>query len=56
MPDRMEGITRAVGFGFTRILAFFWEFFSGGEFIVMEFFVMLIFLLFSDQISEGKSL
>ena len=35
-------------------LAFFQEFFSRGEFIVMQIsFVMLFFLLFSDQISGG---
>ena len=38
------------------ILAFFQDFF-GGESIVMQIsFVMLIFLLFSDQISGRKSL
>ena len=40
------------------MLAFFQEFFSGGEYIVVQIsFVMLIFLLYSDQISgRGKSL
>ena len=39
------------------LLAFFQEFFQGVKSIVMQFsFVMLIFLLFSDQFSGGKSL
>ena len=40
---------------FALYLAFFQEFFQGAKSIVMQIsFVMLIFLLFSDQISGGQ--
>ena len=36
------------------MLAFFQEYFQGGSIVMQISFVVLIFLLFSDQISGGK--